>query len=187
MYDLNGKHLISSSYFHGIRDGLTVLYFDSGQKACKINYRSGVIEGKVQGYYEDGTEYNPKGGFLTTTYKLKYNKDSIWRLGEFRKNTPSGKQVQYANDGSVQHEIAKAKDLSHTGNYYYGIFQSNIDPNSKERRSIRSYKKYANKSLNSLFPKAPRVLEELNRICDIDRVNYTAKDLINKLLPDSSY
>ena len=141
LYRQDGTKFIQSEYVKGLRQGLTKIFHSNGNVSCEITYEEGEIKDKVSAFYEDGESYNPKSGFLSTKYTLKYSKDSIWRTGVFSKGMPSGKQLELNSAGEELQVLENIKSLG-LNNQYYGIFEIRFEPQPNEVPSFRDYNKF---------------------------------------------
>ena len=138
LYDKNGTKLIETNFFNGLRNGLTRIFHSNGNVSCEVNYDKGKIESKISAFYENGESYNPKSGFLTTRYTLKYSKDLVWKTGTFSSGLPSGKQVEYNRAGNeVQSSEASSNQQSKEA--YNGIFQIRLDEKDTNSPSFEDY------------------------------------------------
>ena len=122
LYRQDGTKFIQAEYDKGLRQGLTKIFHSNGNVSCEITYEDGEIKDKVSAFYEDGESYNPKSGFLSTKYSLKYSKDSIWRTGVFSKGIPSGKQLELNRAGEELQVFENIKSMG-LNNHYYGILK----------------------------------------------------------------
>jgi len=139
LFKPDGTKILEANFESGARNGTTRIYHSNGKLSCEINYEGGTIKDKVSAFYEDGQSYNPKSGFLSTKYSLKYSKDSVWRVGTFSKGIPSKKQSELNREGQEIQSFEYVKASTND----YGIFEMRFDPENKDYPSLKDYDNFA--------------------------------------------
>ena len=175
----DGRLLLSSSYENGFRSGKTIIYHKNGIKAGEMGYQFNKLEGKVLGWYENGENYNPQKGLLSTTIELYKSKDNLWRKGKFKKGHPFGVHYEYSGNGSVlmQREYTGSNNLLN-----FGILELNFDKEEKEEkdRSFPNHRIISNQDLGK------DALEDLKLFKPVGELNKYIKPLDQLALELSS-
>ncbi len=108
-YNIFGALVDASHYNEGVFDGLSTTYYDLGEnfKHYEINYKDGLLEGKVLEFFPDGSkkmEMTYNAGKPVGEELYYFNNETISYRYAYKDGALNGKHTSFYSNGNLQME-----------------------------------------------------------------------------------